>query len=637
MRGILIRMDDPHAPHDPLESLRNRLYANEPVTTFHEEGLRPAAAPAPLEPWKRTPPPKKRLHPATIFFFAALAFFVVAAGIATFLFLRGTRAISSDHIVISVAPATATIASGDSVSFTVSVRNDNPLAITNTDLFVDFPEGTLQTGTTSVPLPPYTDTLGDMPSGATQSRTVSGVFFGGQNQVIAIPIRFQYRTAGSNALFTATSTYQLTISTSPVSVQVNAVSESASGQPLTVSVSVHSNAAVPIQGIAVRATYPNFGFTFQSANPAPTLGSFFTIGSLAPGETKTVSITGVLTGQEGSAGTFNFDVGTAKDDGTALLASTYTSSSATVAISHPFIGTTLSLDNQDSDTVTATPGTPINATLTWVNNLTQPIGDAAAMVTLSGTAFDPKSVTVQGGFFRSSDNTILFSKENNPGLAELAPGDTGAGTFTFSAKSAAALAGIQNPAITATVSVSGVRAGQGNVPQSITSSLVRTIKIGTGVTLSTKILHATGPVPNTGPVPPVPGTETTYTVELAAQNTLNSVGAAKATLVLPSYVRFVSAVSSIAGPAPITYDDASRTVTWDVGDIAPGATPTAAFKIAFLPSTSQAGGSPVLLQEETFTGADRFTQLPVTAMLPAMTLQQQSDPGFTPEAGTVHS
>ena len=625
---------------DPLERVRNRLYANEPLTPLQAQGLRTeATVPAPIEPWKRTPapPPKKRMHAATMFFLVAVGFFVIAASVAAFLFFRGTRAISSDHIVISIAPQTATIASGDSVSFTVSVRNDNPLGITNTNLFVDFPDGTLQTGTTSLPIVPYTDTLGDMPSGSTQSRTVSGIFFGGQNQVINIPIRFQYRTAGSNALFTATSTYQLTISTSPVSAQVNAVSESASGQPLSVSVSVHSNAAVPLQNIGVIATYPNFGFAFHSANPAPKLGSFFTIGSLSPGETKTITISGVLTGQEGSEGTFGFAVGTAKDDGTALLASTYTSSAATVRISHPFIGTTLSLNNQNTDTVTAIPGTPISATLTWVNNLNESISNAVAVVTLSGAALDPKSVNVQGGFFRSSDNSILFSKENNPGLANLAPGDSGVGSFTFASKPAASLSGIQNPAITASVSVSGVRGGESTVPQTITSSVVRTIKIGTGVSLSRKILHATGPIPNTGPIPPVAGTETTYTVALGAQNTVNSVGAAKATMVLPSYVRYVSAVSSVGNPAPVTYDDASRTVTWSIGDLAPNENATTAFQIAFLPSISQVDASPVLVQDETFTGTDRFTQQPVAVTSPALPLNQQSDPNFTPQAGTVHS
>jgi hypothetical protein len=638
------------SPQDPLETLRNRLYANTPFEPARGAPLASVSPPvsAPLEPWKRTaiPEPKKRMHATTIFFLVAAAFFVIAASVAAFLFLHGTRALSSDHINIHIVPQTATIASGDSATFTVSVRNDNPLAVTNTNLYVDFPPGTLQVGTTSLPLAPYSDTLGDLQPKATASRTVSGVFFGGQNQVITIPIRFQYRTVGSNALFTATSTYQLTISTSPVSLQVNALRESASGQPLTVSVSVHSNAAVPLQNIGVMATYPNFGFAFQSAKPTPTIGSFFTIGSLAPGETKTIMVTGVLSGQEGSEGTFSFNVGTAKGDGTALLASTYTSSAATVKISHPFIGTTLSLNNQDGDTVIATPGTPINATLTWVNNLNESIANAVATVTFTGAAFDPKSVTVQGGFFRSSDNSILFSKENNPALANLAPGDSGIGTFTFSPKSAAAITGVQNPAIIATVSVSGVRAGQGDVPQSITSSVVRTIKIGTGISLSRSILHASGSLKNTGPVPPVAGTETTYTVLLGAQNTLNSVGAAKATMLLPSYVRFISAatVGNASGTAngtttaaPVTYDASLRTVTWNIGDLSPGSAPTASFQIGFLPSTSQTNGSPVLLNEESFTGTDRFTQLPVTATVPATTLSQQSDPGFTASAGTVHS
>lgn len=631
-------MDDLKTPKDPLESLRNRLYANEPVAPFQEDRLSPAATPTPLEPWKRTEKPviKERMHATTIFFLIAVGFFAIAASVAAFLFYKGTRSISSDHITISVAPPTATIASGDDSTITVTVRNENPLAITHTNLFIDFPTGTLEAGTSSVPLPPYSDTLGDMSPGDTVSRTVSGEFFGGQNQVISIPIRFQYRAKGSNALFTATSTYQLTISTSPVSVQVSSLNETAAGQPLTVSVSVHSNAAVKLNNLAVIATYPNFGFAYERATPEPKSGSYFLLGSLAPGETKTVAVTGILTGLEGSEGTFNFAVGTAKDDGTSLLASTFTSSSATLRISHPFIGTTLTFNNTNADTVIVAPETPIAGTLSWVNNLSQPISDVVATISLTGAVLDPRSVRVQGGFYRSSDNTILFTKENNPGLANLAPGDTGIGTFTFATKPLATFSHTQNPAMTATVSVSGVRAGQGNVPQAIKSTVVKTIKIGTNVTLTRKLLHQSGPIANTGPTPPIAGTETTYTVQLTALNTVNSVGGAKESMALPSYVRFISP-SSTASTTPITYDQSTRTVTWNMGDLAPTESLSAVFKIGFLPSISQANASPVLLNEASFTGTDRFTQQAVTATSPAMTLQEQSDPTFTLQSGTVHS
>lgn len=624
---------DSEEPTSPLENLRDRLYSAKPVDMLREGGLNHTTKELPRE-WKPTPipEPKKRLPFATMFLLGALGFFVVAGAIAAVLFLRGTRAISSDHIVISITGPT-TIASGDTVPFSITVKNNNPALITGTTLDIDFPTGTKDSKDPTKALDHYhSDTIGDLAPGAEATESVSGILFGAQNQTITVPVRFQYRTAGSNAVFTSSKTYTFIISTSPVSVQVQTLSESASGQPLTISVSVHSNAAISLSNIAVAAKYPDFGFAFVSAVPSPTTGSFYTLGALSPGETKTIVITGVLNGEEKDERTFSFEVGTAKDDGTSVLVAPYTSSQATIAITHPFLGTTLSLNNSTTDDVRATAAQQVNAALTWQNNLLVPLTNATAVITLGGTALDIESVKAVGGFYNSNDKTVTFSKENNPGLALLHVGDKGVGTFSFLTKSAQALQGIQNPTVTLAVSVAGTREGQGKVPEKVAATVVRTIKVGTSVAFTRSILHTTGPFANTGPVPPTPGSDTTYTIGLKATNTINSVGAAKVSMLLPSYVRFTGLVSP---QSAVTYDLDSRTVSWNVGDLPPGVSTTAYFQVSLLPSVSQSNSSPVLVAEGTLTGTDRFTGSSVSAVAPALSLNNQSEPGYTQSLGTV--
>jgi hypothetical protein len=621
---------------DPLESLKSRLYAPRPIEIVREDRLRPLHE-IPHTTWERTPappPPKKRMSFATMFLIGAVGFFVVAAAIAAVLYLRGSRAISSDNISIVITSPSPTIASGDTVPITFTIKNNNPATLTSTGIMVDFPPGTREAGDLSKAEDHYSDSLGDMPAGVTIVRSASAVFFGGQDQVISIPVRFQYHTAGSNALFSATKTYTLTISTSPVSLQIQSLSELASGQSFTVTASVHSNATVPLEDIALIATYPGFGFAFTGATPKATTGSFYTLGTLAPGETKTVKIQGVLTGLQGDARTFAFAVGQANVNGTATLAAPYTNSSATVAITQPFIGSTLSINLDTSDSPTVPAGTRVAASLTWKNNLTVPVANAEATVVLSGSGFDPSSILATGGFYNSSARSILFSSANNPNLTQLAPGDSAVGTFTFLTKSATDLSRIQNPTVVASVSVAGTRTGQGNVSSSVTSGIVRTIKIATGVAVSSTLSHENTIIANTGPTPPVSGTETTYTVTLTAANSLNSVGAAEASMVLPPYVRFTG---QTVPSGVVSYDAPTRTVKWAVGDVAPGATAKASFQVAFLPSDSQKNTSPIIVRNVTFTGTDRFTNGTVTASAPELTLSQQTGVGFTATSGTVHS
>lgn len=564
------------------------------------------------------------------FLVLAVGFFLIAGGVAAFLFLHNTRAISEDKVLID-ADGPPTIGSGDTVAIVVKVKNDNPATITNTSLVIDLPEGTRQAVDKMQPFDHYTDTLGDLGPGAETSRTVNAVLFGAQNQVLTIPIRVEYRAEGSNAVFVTEEAYTVTVTTSPLSLTVAAPKEAASGQPFTLVVTTRSNAPTPLENVGVHVTYPP-GFTLASTNPKPFSGTLFPLGTLGPGQQQNISISGVLTGQDTDERVFRIAAGTRSSADATGIALPYASADASIRVARPFLSTSLSLNRDSADTVLAPPGQSVNALLTWQNNLTVPVSDAQITVRFSGNGFDPSQVFTSSGFYRSSDSTILFSKDTNNELAQLLPGGSGSGAFSFTPKSAAALAGVPNPTVTLTVSIAGNRLSQTGVPETVSSTATKTVKVGTNVEFSSKVLRSQGPFNNTGPVPPKPNTETTYTIGLSAVNSVNAIAGAQAVMTLPSYVRFTNAVSPAGS---VTYDERTRTVTWRVNELAGSASAKAFFQIAFLPSISQAGTSPVLVPEQTFTGTDRFTKGPVTARAERLTTQFTEDPAYQPGQGLV--
>ena len=624
----------PNTPDDTstLERLRRKLYATDAPEAFPAPALsrEPASATSGAEGWTPpapVPPAKKpRFSWAAIFLGVAVLFFVLAVAAATYFLVFGGRAVSTDRIIITPDGPTS-ISSGDVVTLLVSVENRNPVTVMDTALSIEFPDTARSAENEEEPFTHYEDTVGDILSGESGNRSVRAVLYGGENERIIIPIKFEYRIEGSNATFVKEAEYEVVITSSPISIKAEAVSEAAVGQPLTFAVTIRSNAKEPLENVAVYAQYP-FGFT-----PRRGEGPVFPVGTLLPGEERTVTVTGTLTGENSDERVFRFTGGIRRGEGTSVLAVSYATTIAEVTLAKPFLSASLSLNRDAGSTPVVEAGTPVQGIVSWVNTLSTPVLDGQVSVKLSGAALDPSSVTAFGGFYRSSDTTIVYSRETDSGLRSLAPGDTGSGSFNFRTKSPAALAGMKNPTITAVISVAGRRVGESNVPETIASAVTRTIKVGTDLTLAATSLYSTGAFDNTGPWPPVADQETTYTVDFALSNTVNSVADATVSGVLPSYVRYAGVTSPADGS--VSYNAATRTVTWKAGEIAAGSSRRASFQVALLPSASQRGTSPVLVSGIKATGTDRFTQKALTETRPDMTTQTVADPAYVQGKGEV--
>ena len=625
-----------------LEQLRQKLYhlekevesADVPgvvsATAPEHLGWEPTVVPQKKEPMKL----KRKMSIATLFLIIAGVFFVIAvAGAAAFLIL-GSRSVSTDRVIIT-SDGPSAIASGDRVSLLIDIENQNPVPVHSTLLSVELPETARDGEDPTKPIEPHwSDTLGDIVAGASGQKTIDVIFSGAEGDRIRVPIRFEYRVEGSNAVFVKESSYEVVITSSPLSVRAETVNEAQAGQSLTFAVTVRSNAKTPMDDVAVTLNPIPFGFTLKTGQK-----TLIPVGALLPGEEKTVTLTGTLSAEDAEQRVFHFVAGTIVEEAATVLAISYAKTDAVVSLAKPFIATTLSINRDAGESPVISAEAPAQGIISWVNTLPGPVFDGQVAVKLSGNAVDPYSVSTNDGFYRSSDATVIYSKENLPGLSRLDPGGSGTGSFTFRSKSAQSLIGVSQPQIVATISIAGRRSGQSNVPEGISGTVVRTIKIGTDLALATRAVRTVGPFKNTGPWPPVADQESTYTILLSLTNTVNSVGDAAVTAVLPSYMRYVGTMSPDDGS--VTYNAGTRTITWNAGDVPVGAgynaTPakTMAVQVALLPSVSQRGTSPILLFSQNVTGVDRFTKKALAATHEEVTAQTLTDPAHQPGFGEV--
>lgn len=563
---------------------------------------------------------KRRVRLAGMFFVAAFVFFIIALGAAGYFFYFGGNSVSVDKITIDIQGPT-TIAGGDTVPLSLTITNRNPVPIENATIEITFPNGTRSADGKLSAYPRYTENLGPLASGATVTRSIKAIIFGGAGQALSIPVSFSFGTGNSRAVFVKKSSYVLAVSSTPLSVSVETLSETVSGKPISFTLTVRSNAVVPLNNVVLTSSLP-FGFVTNNSSLSMS-GSNFLIGTIQPGGSKTITLTGTLTGQDNEQRVFHFTIGTSKTASDQTLAVAYMTQDATITIAAPFITTTLALNGDTSPNVVVTPGSNQSVTVSYVNTLPTSVTNTTVSVTLSGSAVDYDSIRTDSGFYRSVDHTIIFSKDADPSLATLAPGASGFGAFTFSTLPSGALA--PSPTVILAVSVSGTRVGQTNVPEEVSASTVRTVKVATTVALSSSSLHSSGSFKNNGPVPPRANGATTYTIQWNVRNMGSAVAGAVVSATLPG---FVSYTGLTAGSGSFSYDSAAHTVSWNVGDISQGGSAQGAFQVSIIPSTSQKGDAPILTNEASFSGYDRFAGVQISASAGPSTTETKGDPGY---------
>jgi hypothetical protein len=301
----------------------------------------------------------------------------------------------------------------------------------------------------------------------------------------------------------------------------------------------------------------------------------------------------------------------------------------TITVHKPFISGTIAVNGQTGKTISAPGATALSGTITWKNNLTTAVSNVQLTLTLTGPALDKNSISSTDGFYQSQNNTITWSSAQDPALASVPAGAEGALQFSFASLppgSGGVL--ITNPTIILNLAVQGTRADQGNVPEQVASAASAEVSVASALSLTVAALHFSGPFTNTGPMPPQVNSDTSYTIVWTVKNSSNTVANASVSAVLPPYIKYVS-----SGTPGVSYDSASRTVTWGLGDVNAGvgyssAAKQAAFQVVLMPSVSQVGSAPTLTGDASLTGQDRFAQVSVSANAAAPTTFLSGDTGF---------
>lgn len=548
-------------------------------------------------------PPRKpsffsRVSPLEIIFGVSIVFFIGAAAVATLLVFSGENTVSTKNVAIAVS-GPASVRAGDVVTLQIVITNQNAVAMNLTDLLVEYPTGTRSEQDVSVDLPRIRESLGTIEPGESVNRTLKAVMFGERGAQLEVKVTAEYRVPSSNAVFQSSSTYRATVSQSPATISVESLKEVVSGQATEVKVKVVSNATENLTGMLLVATYPP-GFSFTSSEPKALAGSaVWDLGDIEPGGSRTVTIKGTFAGEDGDDRVLHFTTGTKKKTDPGAIAAPLAATDATLKVAKPFVSVQLALDGDTTGERSAARGQVVKGEVRWTNNLPVRVQDVEIELKLNGAVLDKNTVRSSSGFFRSGDNTILFSKETDARLANVEAGTSQVSGFEFAALPPGQ-GSFKSAQIALSVTVRGKRIAETSVPEVVTGSAQALVVVATDLALQPSLVKVSGPAS------PKVDQESVYTVTWSVTNSANALANTVVSAVLPSYVEWRGQAS-----ADMTYNANGRSVTWTIGDLAAGTSRNGSFQVAFAPSVSQVNTTPVVVGDQRISAFDRFIRAAV--------------------------
>lgn len=535
------------------------------------------------------------------FFIACAIFFVAAIGFTFYRFSSNDSSVSSDKIKISVIGNSFT-KGGDELPLQIEITNNNNASLELANLIVEYPKGAEDSATDVVRLP--RDSIGTIKPGESAIRNIKVRLFGEEKSIRNIKISLDYHQQGSNAIFTKEMNYPVTISLAPLSINMEAPTNTTSDQTISFSIKATLNTSLPGDNPILQVTYPN-NFVFDSATPSPILGnSVWDLSAISVTNPITVTVKGRLIGQDGDEQVFHAYAGTTNGTDLSTVSVVYSSILQKIIITKPFLDAHILVNGQDQTEYAVSGGSTVNAEIDWANNLPTRITDGQIIVSLEGNVFDKTTVNPNNGFYDSLNNQIIWDQNSVPQLSEINPGESGNVTFSFKSYSLIGSSNVVNgPQISIKVSIKGRQPQLGSTYTDINNFSEKLVKIMSDFQIASSASYLYGSKP------PKAETETSYVVTWTLSNSANNITGAEARSVLPIYVKWAGLSNGVNDN--VTYNEVTREVIWNIGSVPPNTGINSNREVSFIvslkPSLTQVGSVPQLMKEIYLSGTDSFT------------------------------
>ncbi len=498
---------------------------------------------------------------------------------------------------------------GEPVTMTLTVTNKNNAVLQNVKTEIEYPRGSAAEAREDFERS-FIE-LGDIPAGASATKNITFVLYGEQGSSKTIKSTLEYSLSGSSLTYTKLSETAITISSSPIVVEVDAPQDIAPGQLYTLRLRITQNAKTLPPGALFTVVFPR-DFDLESVSrPADFNVGTWKITTAKEGDFEDLTITGRFNSQEGDERAFRFLAGVPGAADPGIVKTSYISKTHVVSLSKPLLEAFILLGTENGKIIAASPDSYIQGTLVYRNRSDTAVLDPSFHIKIQGSALDETSILPIEGFYDSGKKEIYWDKFTMPSLTSIPPGKEGRLPFTFRVlpKTIDGPTVVRDPSVNLALSFYGIRDDGANSAQTLENIETASVRVTTEPTIETENIFASGSLP------PKVETPTVYQISFSVKNTHNEITAAKLVAKLPFYVQWVGKVTK---EEKVTYNPDTREIIWSLGDVAAGAGNTAskrtmAIQVSINPSLSQLDSSPELIQNIRFSGTDLFSNKDVRA------------------------
>lgn len=540
---------------------------------------------------------------------------VIALGIVLFLILALVIVYQVRRISFSETEAGVSISgpeqarSGKLLTYEFNYSNNNWVAIEDTVLKISYPDnfkpednpGFLEDSPTSG----HFD-LGSIKRKSEKKIVFNGRAYGPKGAFIHMKANLSYRPTGYTGRFESNNQLGINVISSPIVLEIQGPQNVSSGDEVNYLVSYRNDGAEDFSGLKIKIEYPQ-GFSFSASDPAVFENdNIWYVGNVSSGQEGKITVKGKLSGEKDEIKIAKIFIGTENSSG---FESYNEESVQTKIVASPFaIWQTV---NGNSD-YTANVGDNLEFELVYRNNGDIGLRDVIVREKLEGDVLDYSTLKIEGGSFDLKEKTITWKASGIKNLTNLDPGQEGKIGFSIQVKKnieikssndknfvISSVAKIDSPDIATPISMNKVISGN-----------KIDIKLNSKLILDAKGYYTDPNIPNSGPIPPKVGEETTYVIHWFVSSVSNDLENAKVEASLSPGTQMTGAV--FPDGVQINYNERTNLISWNIGNISAGtgvlsSPKEVSFQIKIKPSPDQVGQEVNLMSESKLTVKDSFT------------------------------
>ena len=561
---------------------------------------------------------KKAKKRSKLFVVLAVLFLLALASAAGFfVFSRKNNQFNERITILPSAPTS--VAAGGEVTISIAIKNNEKIAIKNTELTFTPPDGFTFKSSSPAPSNEFNNAwqVGTLNKGAGATISIVGSLVGDQDQDKVFHFILGYRPANFNYDFQKNADLKIRISSSVIKITPEVPLRINPGAPTDFPVTIENTGADPLEGVKLIVDYPE-NFSFSKANPKPSEGEdIWQLASIPANGKVKIIISGSITGAPGDTKEFKFRAGKeglkefevqAQASGIGSLVKV--GMSLTAVITNPSKG------------VYADWGETLNYMLTYKNESDSEMRDVVIAAEFMQKNFASQDVSILDLDNRSAavagkldGRTITWTKADIPGLAKVKAGEGGDILLRLALKSGPEIKtqDDRNLVITtnARITVGSIADVEGKNFETQAPSLQTKVTTKLNVEPEARFYSEEQIPVGTGPIPPQVGKTTTYQLSWTLTNPTNEVTQVVITSTLPDGVIWTGKQSVTAGQA-VNYNSETREVTWRINRVPPGtgslfASLESKFEVSITPTLADLGKIILLLNQTVATARDEFT------------------------------